>query len=95
MIGYTTVPKPSNDFRDWGIEPETGVGDIDANDHPSSVCRGSTANWLTLARAGYGVKQKADMTGKSGVFATPDYVAFFAVLRRGLRSVRNGGAALG
>lgn len=89
MNGYTTVTKPSNEFRDWDIEPETSAGSVDANDHPSYVWRGSADCRLTLAWTRCSVLQKPRTAGKPDVFDTLDYGALLAVLPRCLRSVRN------
>lgn len=89
MSGYTTVTKPSNDFRDWGIKPNPCVGRVDARDHPSYVWRGSADSRLILARPRYGVQQKGPKVGKPDVIDTLDYVELLAVLPRCLRSVRN------
>lgn len=89
------MTNPSNELEDWEIGPETCVGGIDANDAPSQAWHIPADNWLTLARLSYGVKQKAHKADKLDVFDTTDYVVFRAVLPRGLRSVRNDGAAHG
>jgi hypothetical protein len=89
MNGYTTVTKPSNDFRDWDIEPETSAGSVDANDHPSYVWRGPADCRLTLAWTRYGVQQKVAKVDRPGVSEDRDYLALLAVLPRCLRSVRN------
>ncbi len=89
MSGYTTVTKPSNDFRDWGIKPKPCVGRADARDHTSYVWRGSADGRMTLTRPRYNEQQKGPKAGKPDVFDRLDYVAPLAVLPRCLRSVRN------
>lgn len=83
------MTKPSNDFRDWDIEPETSVDGVDANDHLLYVWPGPADRRLMLARPRCSVQQKARKVEKPGVSDARDYLALLAVLPRCLRSVRN------
>lgn len=89
MNGYSTVTKPSKEFRDWDIEPRTRTGGVDASDHSFYVWHGPADRWLALVRPRYGKLQKARKAVKPGMLDAPDYWPPPTARTRCLRSARN------
>ena len=89
MNGYTTVTKPSKEFRDWDIEPETSVGGVDATGHLLYDWREAADSRLMLSRPRYSVQQKARKVDRPGVSDARDYLGLTAVRPCSLRSARN------
>ncbi|MBX9683004.1 MAG: hypothetical protein K2X41_04370 [Hyphomicrobium sp.] len=89
MNGYTTVTKPSKEFRDWDIGPATCVGGVDATGNRLYDWREAADRRLMLARPRYIVQQKARKVDMLGVSDARDYFGLPAVRPCSLRSARN------